>query len=278
MNDMDDQPPRHPRAYSDVLYERTGRAAVITINRPERYNAFTAHTIDELIHAFRVAWADPEVSAVILTGAGDRAFCAGGDVKQRAATGDYGPSEFGVFDIDGFHRILREIPKPVIAAVNGFAIGGGHVIQVLCDLTIAASTATFGQVGPQVGSFDAGFGAAYLARVIGEKRARRMWYLCEQIDAATAEEWGLANEVVEPDQLLPTALEWAARLAQRSPTALEFLKYSFNADTEHQAGYANMSRTSLRLYLATAEGREGAAAFAEKRDPDFVRARDGGAP
>ena len=182
--------------FDDIVYEVDGPAAIVTLNRPHRYNAFRGQTIEELIAAFRAAWADKSVRAVILTGAGDKAFCTGGDVKQRAETGDYGPTASGLFEIDAFHKLIRDIPKPVIAAVNGLAIGGGHVFHVLCDLTIASETARFGQVGPRVGSFDAGFGTTYLARVIGEKRAREMWFLCRQYDAATAERWGLVNVVV----------------------------------------------------------------------------------
>ena len=175
---------------------------MITINRPERYNAFRGRTVEELIRAFRAAWADRRVQAVILTGAGEKAFCTGGDVKQRAETGDYGPTESGMFEIGYLHKLIRDIPKPVIAAVNGVAVGGGHVLHVLCDLTIASETARFGQAGPKVGSFDAGFGSAYLARVVGEKRAREIWYLCRLYDAATAERWGLVNKVVPADELL----------------------------------------------------------------------------
>jgi len=165
------------------------------------------------------------------------------------------------------------VPKPVIAAVNGLAIGGGHVLHVLCDLTIAADTAQFGQVGPRVGSFDAGFGSTYLARVVGEKRAREIWYLCRRYDAVTAERWGLVNAVVPADRLLDEAKAWAAEIAGKSPTAIEFLKRSFNVDTEHQAGLANMASSALAMYLKTAEGQEGARAFAEKRTPDFRAGR-----
>ena len=259
--------------YTDIRYVVDSGVAVITIDRPARYNAMTAHTVDELIAAFNAAWADPHVSTVVLTGAGDKAFCSGGDTKQRAETGDYGPSATGVFQIDNLHRIIRDIPKPVIAAVNGFAIGGGHVLHVLCDLTIAADTAVFGQVGPTVGSFDAGFGTTYLARVVGEKRAREIWYLCRRYDAHTAERWGLVNAVVPADQLMAEAMAWAKEIAAKSPTAIEFLKRSFNVDTEHQAGLANMASSALSLYLQTAEGREGAVAFAEKRPPDFRASR-----
>jgi dihydroxynaphthoic acid synthetase len=256
--------------FGDITYERRNAAAIITMNRPDRYNAFRAQTVEELIKAFKLAWADRGVQAVILTGAGQKAFCTGGDVKQRAETGDYGPSESGMFEIGALHKTIRDIPKPVIAAVNGLAIGGGHVLHVLCDLTIASSTARFGQSGPKVGSFDAGFGSAYLARVVGEKRAREIWYLCHQYDAATAERWGLVNRVVEPEDLLDAALEWADEIGQKSPTALRFLKQSFNADTEHQAGLSAMAMSALDLYAVSDEGMEGAIAFAEKRAPDFA--------
>jgi naphthoate synthase len=160
--------------FTDISYEVDNGLAWITINRPERYNAFRARTLDELIRAFKLAWGSPDVGVICLTGAGEKAFCTGGDQKQRAETGDYGPSETGLFEVDTLHRVIRDVPKPVIAAVNGFAIGGGHVLHVLCDLTIAADTAVFGQNGPRVGSFDAGFGTGYLARVVGEKRAREI--------------------------------------------------------------------------------------------------------
>ena len=186
-----------PEDFTDVIYAvEEDTFAVITINRPERMNAFRGRTVDELLSAFKHAWADRRVAAVILTGAGERAFCAGGDVKERAETGSYGPTEWGMFEIERLHRMIRDIPKPVIAAVNGVAVGGGHVLHVLCDLSIAAEHARFGQSGPRVGSFDAGFGAPYLARVVGEKRARQIWFLLDQYDAATAERWGLVNRVV----------------------------------------------------------------------------------
>src|SRR4029079_13134372 len=194
--------------YEDVDYTVEGATAVITINRPERYNAFRGRTVDELIRGFRSAWADHRGQAVILTGAGDKAFCTGGDVKQRAETGDYGPTESGVFEIDALHRLIRDVPKPVIAAVNGLAIGGGHVLHVLCDLTIASETARFGQVGPRVGSFDAGFGTTYLARVVGEKRAREIWMLSRRYDASTAERWGLVNQVVPAAELRAEVRRW----------------------------------------------------------------------
>ncbi|MEZ0364094.1 enoyl-CoA hydratase-related protein [Mycobacterium sp. pUA109] len=257
--------------YDDIRYEIDGQTAVITINRPQRYNAFTGKTVEELIRAFRAAWADTAVAVIILTGAGDKAFCTGGDVKQRAETGDYGPTESGMFEIGYLHKLIRDVPKPVIAAVNGVAVGGGHVLHVLCDLSIAADTATFGQAGPRVGSFDAGFGSAYLARVVGEKRAREMWYLCRRYDAATAERWGLVNYVVPAERLLDEAKALAAEIAEKSPTALRFLKQSFNADTDHQAGLSNLAMSALEIFVDTDEGKEGARAFAEKRPADFAR-------
>src|SRR5438270_595449 len=221
---------------TDVRYEMDRGLAWITIDRPERLNAFRARTVDELIRCFKRAWADPEVGVICLTGAGDRAFCTGGDQKQRAETGDYGPSETGLFEVEYMHRLIREVPKPVIAAVNGYAIGGGHVLHVLCDLTIAADSARFGQTGPRVGSFDAGFGTGYLARVVGEKRAREIWFLCRHYDAEEAERWGLVNRVVEGAQLRDEVRRYAAEILALSPTALRFLKQSFNQETEHLAG------------------------------------------
>jgi naphthoate synthase len=253
----------------DVLYEVRRGVAWITINRPERYNAFRARTVDELIACFKRAWADTEVGVIVLTGAGDKAFCTGGDQKQRAETGDYGPSEWGVFDVQGLHRLIRDVPKPVIAAVNGYAIGGGHVLHVLCDLSIAADHARFGQTGPRVGSFDAGFGAAYLARVVGEKRAREIWFLVDQYDAETALRWGLVNRVVPLGELHELAQEWGERIASFSPTALRFLKYAFNADSEAIAGVSRVAYSGLDLFAGTDEAHEGALAFTEKRAPDF---------
>ncbi len=259
-----------PEDFTDIRYEvEEDNHAVITIDRQERMNSFRGRTVDELISAFKHAWADRRVAAVILTAAGDRAFCTGGDVKERAETGGYGETEWGTFEVERLHRILRDIPKPVIAAVNGIAIGGGHVLHVLCDLTVAAEHATFAQAGPRVGSFDAGFGSAYLARVVGEKRARQIWFLLDRYDAATAERWGLVNELVPKEQLLDTAREWARKIGSYSPTALRFLKHSFNADTDHLSGLSHLAFDGLELFSSTEEAQEGARAFAEKRPPDF---------
>ncbi|MGY1824497.1 enoyl-CoA hydratase-related protein [Geodermatophilus sp. SYSU D00079] len=263
-----------PEEFTDVRYEvEEDNHAVITIDRPERMNSFRGRTVDELISAFKHAWADPRVAAVILTATGERAFCTGGDVKERAETGGYGETEWGTFEIERLHRIIRDVPKPVIAAVNGIAIGGGHVLHVLCDLTVACEEATFAQAGPRVGSFDAGFGSAYLARVVGEKRARQIWFLLDRYDAATAERWGLVNEVVPRDRLLDTAREWARKMGSYSPTALRFLKHSFNADSDHLGGISHLAFDGLSLFAVSEEGMEGARAFAEKRPPDFRRFR-----
>jgi 2-ketocyclohexanecarboxyl-CoA hydrolase len=254
---------------TDVRYEVDRGLAWITIDRPERMNAFRGRTVDELIHCLKRAWAAADVGVVCLTGAGDRAFCTGGDQKQRAETGDYGPSESGLFEVENLHRLIREIPKPVIAAVNGYAIGGGHVLHVLCDLTIAADTARFGQTGPRVGSFDAGFGTAYLARVVGEKRAREFWMLCRQYDAEAAERLGLVNRVVPAAELQDEVRRWADEILALSPTALRFVKQSFNTDTEHLAAVGQLSFSGLGLFVESDEAREGVTAFTEKRPPDF---------
>ena len=259
--------------FTDVTYDVSDSIATITINRPDRYNALRGRTVDELLAAFKYAWVDNSVGAIILTGAGEKAFCSGGDQKERATTGGYGETETGMFEIESLHKLIRAVPKPVIAAVNGFAIGGGHVLHVLCDLSIASDNAKFGQVGPRVGSFDAGFGTAYLARVVGEKRAREIWFLCEQYDAATAERWGLVNKVVAPQELMSAARDWAGKISHLSPTALKTLKHSFNADSEHIGGLQSLAFDVLDLYTDTDEAKEGGKAFTEKRAPDFKKFR-----
>jgi naphthoate synthase len=258
---------------AEVLYEDRDGVAWITINRPERYNAFNAPTVDQLIAAFKRAWADKDIGCVCLTGAGDKAFCTGGDQKQRLETGDYGPSASGLFEVESLHRVIRDIPKPVIAVVNGFAIGGGHVLHLLCDLSIAADSARFGQTGPRVGSFDAGFGTGLLARAIGEKRAREVWFLCRQYDAPKALDWGLINAHVPLEQLHDEAQSWAQEILRLSPTALKVLKQSLNADTEHFAGLSSLAMSSLKLFGESAEAKEGVAAFNEKRPPEFGKYR-----
>jgi dihydroxynaphthoic acid synthetase len=255
-------------AYTDILYEKNEGVAWVTINRPQVRNAFRTRTVRELTEALEDARWDPSIGVVVLTGAGDKAFCSGGDQKERGQ-GGYATEERPM-DVEALHSAIRHIPKPVIAMVNGFAIGGGHVLHVLCDLSIASETARFGQAGPKVGSFDAGFGSAYLARVVGEKRAREIWYLCRLYDAQTAERWGLVNKVVPAARLLDEAKAWATEIAEKSPTAIRFLKQSFNADTDHQAGLSNLAMSALDLFAVSPEGMEGATAFAEKRTPNFA--------
>ncbi|MGW9552126.1 enoyl-CoA hydratase-related protein [Citricoccus zhacaiensis] len=255
--------------FTDVTYEVDNGLAWITVNRPDRYNSFRARTVDELVMAFKTAWNDPAVGVVALTGAGEKAFCTGGDQKQRMESGDYGPSDSGLFEIDSLHRVIRDTPKPVIAAVNGFAIGGGHVLHLLADLTIAADHAVFGQNGPRVGSFDAGFGTGLMARAVGEKRAREIWFLCRRYSAEQAVDWGLANKSVPMDQLHSEVRSWADEILKLSPTALKVLKQSFNSDTEHFAGVGQMAYSTLKMFGETEEAQEGITAFNEKREPDF---------
>jgi naphthoate synthase len=255
--------------FEDITYEVDAGLAWITINRPKRLNSFRSKTVDELIAAFKRAWVSSDVGVIALTGAGDRAFCTGGDQKQREETGDYGPSESGLFEVDSLHRVIRDTPKPVIAAVNGYAIGGGHVLQVLCDVSIAAETAKLGQAGPRVGSYDAGFGTAYLARVVGEKRAREIWMFCRQYSAQQALEWGLVNAVVPADQLRDEVRKWADEALALSPTALKAVKQSMNADSEHFAGVGQMAYSALTQFTESDEAKEGITAFNEKRKPDF---------
>ena len=257
----------------DVALDIEGGLAWITINRPDRYNALRGRSWDELIWCFKTAWGDPTVGVVALTGAGDKAFCTGGDLKQFAQTGDYGPSQFGFLEAEYLFRVIREIPKPVIAAVNGFAIGYGNVLQLVCDLTIAADSAKFGQTGPKVGSWDAGWGTAYMARVLGEKRAREFWYLCRQYDSATMERWGLVNKVVPLDELRAEVRTWADEMLAMSPTALRFVKHSFKAATDDIAGITTLAFDGLDLFAGTDEAAEGSRAFSEKRPPDFTQFR-----
>lgn len=253
--------------YTDILYEVSAAVARITINRPDKYNAFSAHTCEELIDAFRRAGADKTVAVIVLSGAGDKAFCTGGD--QSAHDGGYvGRGTIGM-PIEEVQSLIRDVPKPVIARVQGFAIGGGNVLATLCDLTIASEKAVFGQVGPKVGSVDPGFGTAYLARIVGEKRAREIWYLCRRYSAKEALEMGLVNAVVPHDQLDDEVNRWCAELVERSPTAIAVAKRSFNADTEHQRGIGALGFEAVALYYGTEESKEGGRAFREKRKPKF---------
>lgn len=254
-------------SFEDVLYEVAGAVARITINRPDKYNAFRGQTVDELIHAFQTAGWDRSIGVIVLTGAGDKAFCTGGD--QSAHDGQYdGRGTIGL-PIDELQSLIRDVPKPVIARVNGFAIGGGNVLATICDLTIASDKAQFGQVGPKVGSVDPGFGTAYLARVVGEKRAREIWYLNKRYTAQEALAWGLANAVVPHEELDAEVDRWTSELIERSPTAIALAKASFNADSENIRGISALGMQALSLYYDTDESKEGGVAFREKRKPDF---------
>ncbi len=253
--------------YRDILFEVQDGVARITINRPEKYNAFTAETCEELIDAFRRAGWDRSVAVIVLTGAGDKAFCTGAD--QSAHEGSYGGRGTIGLPIDELQSLIRDVPKPVIARVQGFAIGGGNVLATLCDLTIASENAVFGQVGPKVGSVDPGFGTAYLARLVGEKRAREIWYLCRRYSAKQAYEMGLVNAVVPPERLDEEVERWCAEIKERSPTAIAIAKRSFNADTEQLRGLSSLGFEAVALYYGTEESKEGGRAFREKRPPRF---------
>ena len=261
--------------YEDILYDETfletGGIATVTINRPKLLNAFRAKTCEELLDALNRAGWNREIGVVVLTGAGDRAFSTGAD--QSAHVGDYGGRGTIGLPIEQIHGVIREIPKPVIARVQGYAIGGGNVLATICDLTIAAETASFGQVGPKVGSVDPGLGTAYLARIVGEKKAREMWYLCRRYTAAEALAMGLVNTVVPAKDLDAEVRRWCEELLERSPTAIAIAKRSFNADTESLRGIGALGFEAVRLYYDTDESKEGAAAFREKRPPRFRKPR-----
>ena len=258
--------------YTDILYDKRDGVAWITINRPEVRNAFRTRTVHELTDAFQDARFDPAVGVVVLTGAGDKAFCSGGDQKERGS-GGYSSDGQRPMNVDALHTAIRHCPKPVIAMVNGFAIGGGHVLHVLCDLSIAADTAVFGQTGPRVGSVDAGHGTGYLARVVGEKKAREIWYLCRQYSAQDALAMGLVNKVVPLENLRAEVEQWCRELLDKSPTALALAKQSFNVDSEQRAGVAELATTALNLYYQTDEAMEGRNAFVEKRPVNFKKFR-----
>jgi 2-ketocyclohexanecarboxyl-CoA hydrolase len=254
--------------YEDILYdERADGVAFITINRPDRYNAFRGKTVEELIDAFQRAGWNRDIGVIVLGGAGDKSFCTGGD--QGAHDGQYdGRGTIGL-PIEELQTLIRDVPKPVIARVQGFAIGGGNVLATLCDLTIASERAQFGQVGPKVGSVDPGFGTAYLARVVGEKKAREIWYMCRRYTAVEAERMGLVNCVVPHDELDAEVDRWCAEIMEKSPTAISIAKRSFNADSENIRGIGSLGMQALSLYYDTEESKEGGKAFREKRKPDF---------
>ena len=258
-------------SYNDILYESAGGVAKVTINRPLVRNAFRPQTISELSDAFSRARENPDIGVVILTGAGEKAFCSGGDQKVRGDGGYLGEDGVPRLNVLDLQRQIRTLPKPVIAMVAGYAIGGGHVLHLVCDLTIAADNAMFGQTGPIVGSFDAGYGATLLARVVGHKKAREIWYLCRQYTAAEALEMGLVNKVVPTADLEDETLRWADEILRKSPTALRFLKAAFNADTDGLAGVQQLAGDATLLFYLTEEAKEGRQAFLEKRQPDFSK-------
>ncbi|RME73061.1 MAG: 1,4-dihydroxy-2-naphthoyl-CoA synthase [Planctomycetota bacterium] len=261
------------KTFEDIRFERAEGIGKVTICRPEVMNAFRPQTVREMIEAFDMARDDPEIGVMVLTGEGDRAFCAGGDQRVRGEGGyvdEGGTPRLNVLDLQ---RRIRSLPKPVIAMVNGYAIGGGHVLHVVCDLTIAAEHARFGQTGPRVGSFDGGFGASYLARMVGQKRAREIWFLCRQYTAQQAYEMGMVNAVVPFERLEAETVQWCREILRLSPLALRCLKAAFNAETDGQAGLQELAGNATLLFYLTEEAREGRQAFLEKRAPDFGRFR-----
>jgi len=259
------------RDYGDILYEKFEGIARITINRPEVRNAFRPQTVFEMLDALNRAHEDHEVGVVLLTGAGDKAFCSGGDQKVRGHGGYVGQDGVPRLNILDVQHKIRYMPKPVIAVVAGYAIGGGHVLHLVCDLTIAAENARFGQTGPKVGSFDAGYGATLLARTIGHKKAKEIWYLCRQYNAQEALDMGLVNTVVPLERLEDESVQWAREILEKSPTAIRFLKAAFNADTDGLAGIQQLAGDATLLYYLTDEAKEGKNAFVEKRKPDFSK-------
>lgn len=259
------------RDYTDIIFEKADGMAKITINRPEVHNAFRPETLNEMIDAFNDCREDPEVGVVILTGQGGKAFCSGGDQRVRGEGGYVGKDGVPRLNALDLQKSIKYLPKPVIAMVAGYAIGGGNVLQLLCDLTIAADNARFGQTGPRVGSFDAGWGATYLARVIGHKKAREVWYLCRQYTAQEALEMGWINTVVPLEKLEEETVKWAQEILEKSPIAIRFLKAAFNSDTDGLAGLQELAGDATMLYYMTEEGKEGKNAFLEKRKPDFSK-------
>ncbi|MBO2520129.1 MAG: 1,4-dihydroxy-2-naphthoyl-CoA synthase [Firmicutes bacterium] len=259
------------KTYEDIRYEVYDGIAKITINRPEVRNAFRPKTVMEMMDAFNHARDDRSIGVVILTGEGTEAFCSGGDQKVRGDGGYVGEDEIPRLNVLDLQRQIRTLPKPVIAMVAGYAIGGGHVLHLVCDLTIAADNAIFGQTGPKVGSFDAGYGAGLLARTVGQKKAREIWYLCRQYTAQEALEMGLVNAVVPLERLEEETVSWAREILEKSPTAIRFLKAAFNADTDGLAGIQQLAGDATLLFYLTDEAKEGRNAFLEKRKPDFSK-------
>ena len=255
--------------YQDIIYTKADGIATITINRPKSYNAFTANTCEEMIHAFKDADFDNDIGVVVLTGAGDKAFCTGGDQGAHEGGSGYGGRGIIGLPIEELQSVIRDIAMPVIARVNGFAIGGGNVLVTICDLAIASDRAQLGQAGPRVGSVDAGFGTALLSRVVGEKKAREIWYLCRRYNAQEALAMGLVNTVVPHDQLDAEVRKWCDEILEKSPTAIAIAKKSFNIDTESIRGIGGLAMHALKLYYETPESAEGGKAYRDKRKPNF---------
>lgn len=255
--------------FEEILFEEYNHIAKVTINRPRYRNAFTPKTVWEMSQAFNYCREALDIRVVILTGAGDKAFCSGGDMHVKGHGGYIGSDGVPRLNVLDLQMQIRRLPKPVIAMVNGYAIGGGHVLHVVCDLSIASDNAIFGQTGPKVGSFDAGFGASYLARTVGQKKAREIWFLCRQYSAVEAERMGLVNKVVPFDRLEDECIEWAETMIERSPLALRMMKAGFNAELDGQAGIQELAGDATMLYYTLDEAQEGGKAFLEKRKPDF---------
>lgn len=264
------------KEYTDIIFEKNDGIAKVTINRPEKRNAFRPETVIEMYDAFSICREDPEIGVILLTGAGPAkdgkyAFCSGGDQKIRGDKGYVGGDGVPRLNVLDLQKLIRSIPKPVIALVAGYAIGGGHVLHVICDLTLAADNAIFGQTGPKVGSFDGGFGSSYLARIIGQKKAREIWYLCRQYNAEEAEKMGLVNKVVPVKNLEEEGITWAKEILNHSPLAIRLLKSAFNAELDGQAGIQELAGNATLLYYMSEEAQEGKKAYNEKRKPDFSK-------
>lgn len=259
------------KEFKEILFHKFEGIARISINRPQVHNAFTPLTVQEMIEAMNLCREDADVRVIILTGEGGKAFCSGGDQSVRGHGGYVGTDTVPRLNVLDLQRIIRTIPKPVIAAVAGWAIGGGHVLHVVCDLTIAAENARFGQTGPKVGSFDGGFGSSYLARVVGQKKAREIWFLCDQYNAQEALDMGLVNKVVPLELLEETTVEWARKIISKSPLAIRMLKSAFNAELDGQAGIQELAGNATLLYYLSEEAKEGKNAFIEKRQPDWSK-------
>ncbi|MBK7104366.1 MAG: 1,4-dihydroxy-2-naphthoyl-CoA synthase [Ignavibacteriae bacterium] len=264
------------KEYKDIIYEKNEGIAKITINRPEKRNAFRPETVQEMYDAFIDSREDPEIGVILLTGYGPAkdgkyAFCSGGDQKIRGDQGYVGGDGIPRLNVLDLQKLIRSIPKPVIALVAGYAIGGGHVLHVVCDLTIAADNAVFGQTGPKVGSFDGGFGSSYLARIVGQKKAREIWYLCRQYNADEAEKMGLVNKVVPVEKLEEEGIAWAKQILEHSPLAIRLLKSAFNAELDGQTGIQELAGNATLLYYMSEEAKEGKKAYNEKRKPDFKK-------